>query len=68
MNFIEKSLASFAVMTKTPWQLWQRKIWKIKNDLNHYKAIYFWKASEETIILKQNQMMNKEVMAKKNFD
>ena len=53
MNFIEKFLASFAVMTKMPCQLWHREIWKIKNDLNHNKTIYFWKASEEKIILKQ---------------
>ena len=26
---------------------------KIKNDLNHNKTIYFWKASKERIILKQ---------------
>ena len=30
-----------------------QKKWKIKNDLNHNKTIYFWKASKETIILKQ---------------
>ena len=53
MNFIAKVLTSFAVTTKTPWQLQHRKKWKIKNDLNHNKTIYFWKASKETIILEQ---------------
>ena len=30
-----------------------KKKWKIKKDINHDKTIYFWKASKETIILKQ---------------
>ena len=42
-------------MTKRPWKLWHRKIWKIKNDSNHNKTIYFWKASKKTIILKQQR-------------